>query len=330
MLRKSELFDTVMTMSKRGELAPLAPFRLRPFFSQRIWGRRGLAPWYPDADASEAIGEAWLTGPESVVETGPLAGSTLQQAVGAHPLALVGSAKATEFPLLVKILFPEEKLSVQVHPDDASAVEAGAVRGKTECWYILEAKPGASVALGLQPGVTAEEIRAAVAAQTLESLLKWVPVKVGEMIFVDAGTVHAIGPGLVILEIQQTSDITYRLYDYGRPRELHVDAALHVMKMATAAGKVAPVAGNGFERLIAQRYFIADRFDLLADERRTIVQPAATPQCITVIAGKGRLATAGSEIELQAGQAAIVPADCTEVTVQAEGALLFVRCFPPA
>jgi mannose-6-phosphate isomerase len=324
------VFGTVVSMSKQVILSSLAPFRLKPSFSPRIWGRRGLAPWYPDADASEAIGEAWLTGPESVVETGPLAGSTLQQAVGAHALELVGDAGATEFPLLVKILFPEEKLSVQVHPDDVFAQELGAPRGKTECWYILEAQPGASVALGLKPGVGAEEIRAGVAAQTLESLLEWVPVKAGEMVFVDAGTIHAIGPGLVILEIQQTSDITYRLYDYGRSRELHVEAALHVTKTKTAAGKIAPVAGDGFERLIAQRYFVADRFDLKAGERRAMVQPAVAPQCLTVIAGKGRLVAADSEIELRAGQAVIVPADCNEVTVVAEGALSLVRCYPPA
>jgi mannose-6-phosphate isomerase len=244
----------------------------------------------------------------------------------------MGDPDATEFPLLVKILFPEQKLSVQVHPDDAYAIEVGAPRGKTECWYILEAQPGASVALGLKLGVSDEDIRAAVASQTLESLLKWVPVKVGDMLYVDAGTIHAIGSGMVLLEIQQTSDITYRLYDYGRPRELQIDSALHVMKTATAAGKIAPVAGDGFERLIAQRYFAADRFDLQPGERRSIVQPAATPQCLIVIAGHATLSTAGVEgpIEFHRGQAAVIPASCASVTVQAHGPLSFVRCFPPA
>ncbi len=164
--------------------------------------------------------------------------------------------------MLVKILFPEEKLSVQVHPDDEQAVEMGETRGKTECWYVLEAEAGATVALGLKDGVGAKELEASVADGTMESLMQHVPVSVGDMLFVDAGTVHAIGPGVVLLETQQTSDVTYRLYDYGRPRELHLDKGLRVMKSTTKAGKIAPVSKDGFTRLIEQKYFVVDRFDI--------------------------------------------------------------------
>ena len=142
-----------------------------------------------------------------------------------------------EFPLLVKLLFPEDKLSVQVHPDDAQAQAMGQPRGKTECWYVLEAEPGATIALGLKPGATADAVRAAIAAGTLEEWMEWVPVAVGDMVFVDAGTVHAIGPGVVLLETQQTCDITFRMYDYGRPRELHVEQALRVMKTEDGGGE---------------------------------------------------------------------------------------------
>ena len=206
------------------------------------------------------MGEAWLTGPESVVETGRVTGQTL--AAVAAELCRLQLWAAAEFPLLVKLLFPSDKLSVQVHPDDAQAQAMGQPRGKTECWYVLEAEPGATIALGLKPGATADAVRAAIADGTLEELMEWVPVAVGDMVFVDAGTVHAIGPGVVLLETQQTCDITFRMYDYGRPRELHVEQALQVMKTKTAAGKVAPRKMDGFTRLIEQKYFVVDRYDL--------------------------------------------------------------------
>ena len=176
----------------------VAPFRLKPWFSERPWGRRGLQPWYSSTGTTELVGEAWLTGPQCVVETGSFAGRTL---------ASVGSELGGEFPLLVKLLFPAEKLSVQVHPDDAQAQALGETRGKTECWYVLEAEPGAAVALGLKDGVDVAQVKAAVTDGTMESLMEWVSVSVGDMLFVDAGTVHAIAPGVVLLETQQTSDV---------------------------------------------------------------------------------------------------------------------------
>src|ERR1017187_3147181 len=214
----------------------MGPFRLAPWFSERPWGRRDLRPWYVDTGTTELVGEAWLTGPASVVETGAMAGQTLATVATEAREALLGAGGGVEFPLLVKLLFPNDKLSVQVHPDDAHALAMGQPRGKTECWYVLEAEPGSTIALGLREGVTADSVRAAVADGTMEQLMQWVPVSVGDMVFVDAGTVHAIGPGVVLLETQQTSDTTFRLYDYGRPRELHVEQALQVMKMQTAAG----------------------------------------------------------------------------------------------
>src|ERR1019366_6772916 len=221
----------------------LGPFRLAPWFSPRPWGRKDLRPWYAATGTTEPVGEAWLTGPESVVETGAMAGQTLAAVTAEAGEALLGALDqigGPEFPLLVKLLFPSDKLSVQVHPDDAHAQAMGQPRGKTECWYVLEAEPGATIALGMKPGATPDVVRAAIADGTMEEWMEWVPVSVGDMVFVDAGTVHAIGPGVVLLETQQTSDVTFRLYDYGRPRELHVEQALRVMKMHTAAGKVEP------------------------------------------------------------------------------------------
>ena len=294
----------------------VAPFRLKPWFSERPWGRRGLQPWYSSTGTTELVGEAWLTGPQCVVETGSFAGRTL---------ASVGSELGGEFPLLVKLLFPAEKLSVQVHPDDVQAQALGETRGKTECWYVLEAEPGAAVALGLKDGVDVAQVKAAVTDGTMESLMEWVSVSVGDMLFVDAGTVHAIAPGVVLLETQQTSDVTYRLYDYGRPRELHLEKGLQVIKTKTAAGKVAPRMMNGFTRLIEKKYFVVDRFDVAAGELRVAIDGAG---CLVGLSGGALVRWSGVEVELKVAQAVVAPAG--EVTVVTDSGASFMRCLAPA
>jgi mannose-6-phosphate isomerase len=296
----------------------VAPFRLKPWFSERPWGRKSLEPWYAETGTTELVGEAWLTGPQCVVEEGELEGKTLESLTG----ALGG-----EFPLLVKLLFPNEKLSVQVHPDDVQAQTAGQTRGKTECWYVLEAKPGASVMLGLKPGVDAGMLAASVADNTMESLVEKVPVSVGDMLFVDAGTVHAIEPGVVLLETQQTSDITYRLYDYGRPRELHLEQGLKVIRPKTDAGKVAPRQMDGFTRLIEKKYFTVDRFDLEDAEERSIAMTG--PGCLVGLKGKVAVITPSEEVELEPGKAVVIPEGTGDVIVEAEGDAAFVRCVAP-
>lgn len=298
-------------------MTKIAPFRLKPWFSQRPWGRESLQPWYEDTGTSELVGEAWLTGPQCVVEEGELEGRTLES---------LSSELGGEFPLLIKLLFPNEKLSVQVHPDDLQAQAAGGVRGKTECWYVLEAEPGASVALGMKPGSTPEQIAAAVSDGTMEELMQWVPVSKGDMLFVDAGTVHAIGPGCVLLETQQTSDITYRLYDYGRPRELHLEQGLKVIRPVTEAGKIEPQHMDGFSRLIEKKYFTVDRFDLEDQEERIVF---TGPACLVGLEGKVVVITPGEEVELEPGKAVVIPEGTGEVIVEAEGGASFVRCEAP-
>ncbi len=295
----------------------IAPFGLKPWFSERVWGRKHLRPWYEDTGTAKPVGEAWLTGPQCVVETGLFAGETLEE---------VAAELGGEFPLLVKMLFPEEKLSVQVHPDDAQAQALGETRGKTECWYVVEAEPGATVAMGLKAGVGAKEVAAGVADGSMESLMEHVPVSVGDMLFVDAGTVHAIGPGVVLLETQQTSDVTYRLYDYGRPRELHMEKGLRVMKSQTAAGKVAPKVMDGFTRLIEQQYFVVDRFEVESGEVTLTLDGAG---CLVGLAGNGVVKCGDEAVPLKAARAVVVPVGSGPLVVSGEG-LSFVRCVAPA
>ena len=303
----------------------LTPFRLRPWFRTRIWGVRDLAPWYNYAVGEEPIGEVWLSGEDCTVDSGPHTGTPLGQLFVKHRVELLGAqaSHAERFPLLMKVLFTQEKLSVQVHPDDALARLHGEPHGKTECWYALEAAPGATVALGFLPGVTEAQVHAAIEQQTLESLLNWLPVAQGDMIFVDAGTVHAIGPGLVLLETQQNSDMTYRMYDYGRPRELHLEESFSAMRLQTQAGKVAPRVQADSTVLVESQYFRVDRFT---------VQPGAAPhafaldaqppavQLLFAASGMGELQAEGSDpIALRRGEMAIVPACTSAWQVRATG-----------
>jgi len=297
--------------------ARVSPFRLQPKFAGRIWGKTDLRPWYEATGIDGTVGEAWLTGPECVAETGAHAGKTLGELAKEFP-AQLGNG---EYPLLVKMLFPNEKLSVQVHPDDLEAQKRGLARGKTECWYVLAAELGAKVACGLLDGVGAEDLLKAVADGTVEEKLKWLPVVAGEMVFVDAGTVHAIGPGMVLLEVQQTCDVTYRLFDYGRPRELHLDDGLAVVKLKTRAGKVKAVEWAGFTRLIESQYFVVDRFELKAGA--AIEMPMDGIGCVAALQGSAAV----NDVEFGAGQAVVVPEG--SVTLTSKTGATVVRCWEP-
>jgi mannose-6-phosphate isomerase len=288
------------------------PFRLKPELVERVWGSHDLRPWY-DVQSEKAIGEAWLSGDACVIESGPLAGKTLGDV--SHDGA-VG-----KFPLLVKMLFPQDKLSVQVHPDDAHAARLGA-EAKTECWYILEAEQGATVALGLKPGTDIEAVRTAIGDGTLEALVENLPVRAGDMVYVPAGTIHAIGGGVVILEIQQNSDTTYRLYDYGRPRELHLEKGLSVLKLQTDAGLVQAKAIEGGTELIRVPHFTVERYEVKGERAFAATGGA---QVLIALTGEGVVRSADNALALQAGEAVIVPAGAGGYSVN--GTATVVRCF---
>jgi mannose-6-phosphate isomerase len=159
---------------------------------------------------------------------------------GARRIGEIRFEGPAELPLLAKYIFTSEKLSIQVHPDDAAARARGLRRGKSECWSILDAEPGAVLGLGLKRETTREALRAAAQDGSIEAMIDWVPVAAGDFFFVPAGTVHAIGAGIALLEFQQASDVTYRLYDYGRPRALHLDEGLAVATLGPYVSRPAP------------------------------------------------------------------------------------------
>jgi mannose-6-phosphate isomerase len=321
------------------QTGPLAPFRIAPFFRTRIWGFDDLSPWFDFQTTGEPIGEVWLTGDQCMAETGRLAGSRLDEIARDHTTALLGGeSEGDAFPLLVKILFPKEKLSVQVHPDDAMARKYGDPRGKTECWYALDATPEGQVALGILPGVEPEKVRTAIEDSSLEELLAYVPVEKNDMIFVDAGTVHAIGPGVVLLETQQNSDLTYRMYDYGRPRELHVDRSMEAMRLHTRAGKIPPVAENKHVKLIDVPYFRVDRFTLETSGDGALPGSDSDggrfndrAQVLFVADGEVTLfadSAAESPVRLARCQTAIVPAHTGPWSLTADGRAEVIRILP--
>lgn len=313
----------------------LSPFRLAPWFRTRPWGFHDLAPWFNFKTDGEPIGEVWLTGEMCLADTGPLAGMSLADITRQHRSTLLGPALAgQEFPLLIKLLFPKEKLSVQVHPDDTLAQRYGEPRGKTECWYALDAKPGAAVALGIRPGVTLEQVKQGVEDHSLESLLNMVPVEKSDMLFVDAGTVHAMGPGVVILETQQTSDLTYRMYDYGRPRELHLEKSFAAMRLVTRAGKIPPRNVDGHSVLIDEKYFKMERWPVRPGTGASLVSPVQAVQMLFVAEGRIRISGIsfdGQGFEpfcVERNQLGVIPASTARWSLAADGPAEIIRILP--
>jgi mannose-6-phosphate isomerase len=288
----------------------LYPLLMSPEFHERVWGSRDLAPLYDRRIAANepAIGEAWLTGDGCKVVNGPLQGNSLHELTARFGEKLIGSrADQKRFPLLIKFLFPQEKLSVQVHPDDDGARRIGQACGKTECWYVLKAEPGAQVGLGLTQGTTREQLKTAIQETRAEKLLNWIDIHPGDLIYVEAGTVHAIGPGSVIVETQQNSDTTFRLYDYGRPRELHVEQGLAVTKEKTRAGKVTSQSlSNGDQRLVESPCFAIEKWHL---EKPRQLATSISPTILVALNGCGVVESGGnSPVTFAKGDAVVIPA----------------------
>ncbi|MGD0345895.1 MAG: type I phosphomannose isomerase catalytic subunit [Terracidiphilus sp.] len=316
-------------------MAELAPFGIEPRFTARVWGFRDLRPWYDRVAEGEPIGEVWLTGDECLIATGPKKGEKLGAIFSTSHDAMVGAGAPAGSPLLIKVIFAREKLSVQVHPDDKMAQKYGEPRGKTECWYALAAEPGAEVAAGLKPGTTMEQVKEEIAAGTLESSLNAVPVAHGDMVFVDSGTVHAIWPGSILLETQQNSDTTYRMFDYGRGRELHIEKSLEATKLVTRAGKIAPRRLADRFVLIDVEYFRMERIPVEGSRTSESLRGEEKPGLayLFAAAGAGRITGAGFEpVELPVRGIVAVPAASPEFLLEdlgsADGKLDLIRITP--
>jgi mannose-6-phosphate isomerase len=318
--------------------------RLEPFFSPRIWGQRSLAPWYPDkVNLKEPIGEAWLTSADSRVSNGPFAGKTLREMWHALPAEWRGRrhASLTEFPVLVKFLFPNDKLSIQVHPGDSYAAlheQSAGGRGKTEMWHMVRAETGAEILFGLKPGVSKQDFLQALADHTVENLLPHVPVQTGETYFVMPGTQHAMGAGLVVCEVQEYSDLTYRVYDFGRvdpsgkPRELHIQKALDVTNFnGTRGGKIEPLALHSPDArkylLAACEFFATERWD--CNRTTPIESDPGEFQIFAILEGTGEFYDGEQAYRYRPGEAWFFPANLPTTLLQPHGKSSVLRVTVP-
>ena len=308
---------------------PLAPILMYPSYrygSMTPWGGDDLKTLYrkdiPDERTGECLEMSAIPGLESKDE----AGRTLPELIEIYGERLTGPGFEKPFPLLLKLLDARDTLSVQVHPDDAYAARVENKLGKTEAWHILAAAPGAELVYGVQAGVTKEELLAASrAGKAVEGLLRRVRVKAGDTYYIPAGMVHAIGAGIVLYEIQQSSDVTYRFYDWertdqnGKKRELHIDKAVDVtdVNAQLTAAKETPLE-KGRWRLLQEKYFTLENFAgfdgvLKNDARRFSVLTAREDTFISWEKGS---------ITLGPGQTALLPADGYDLRVRTAGALL--------
>ena len=320
------------------------PTRIEPIFSPRIWGARSLAPLYPEKNnLAEPLGEAWLTGVDCKIASGPFAGRNLAEAWGAMTAEWRGTrlASCKDFPILVKFIFPQDKLSIQVHPDDAYAAaheQAAGGRGKTEMWHAVSSESGASLLLGLKPGTDKKKFLDALKENRLEDLFQSHSVNARDTFFVAAGIPHTIGPRMILCEVQEYSDLTYRVYDYGRvdskgtPRELHIEKALAVMNFGAAAPAKVPQLHLPGERvhktlLAACSYFATERWEFCAT-----VQAESQRECFelfVILDGTGYIQWQGSLLAYQRGQCWFVPATLGEFSVQPEQRTSLIRTYVP-
>ncbi len=322
---------------------PLEPLTLVPRAEPRLWGGRRLAAWLDEPLPPGPIGEVWQVYDDNRVRDGRFAGRTLAELTGDLGPELIGSRPferyGAEFPLLVKFLDTADRLSVQVHPDDdyARTHEAGTgYLGKNEAWYVLAAEPGAEIVLGLRRDIEREAFRRALADGTFDELLQPHPVAPGTAVLVPAGTIHTIGPGILLYEIQQKSDLTYRVYDYGRrdpgtgrPRDLHVDKALDVALLGPAPppGRPKPLDG-GRELLVRCESFALERGTI--DGRIAATTDPATLEILTTIDGQTLVRAHDRTLELPAGRSLILPASLGQYEIAAHGVRAVVlRAYVP-
>lgn len=320
------------------------PLALEPQLHRRVWGGEWLKEFHgggadlPEhGPEGEPVGESWLADGASVVRNGAYAGRSVGELAAQLGAELVGTVPHERYgprmPLLAKLLDAATALSVQVHPDDTYALSeerASGHLGKSEAWYVLSAEPGASVLWGFRQRTTGDVVRGAVAGGTLPELMQQVQVRPGSVVVNPAGTVHAVGAGIRLYEIQQASDLTYRLYDHGRvgadgqPRQLHLDKSLAVADLSGVPFEQRPARPleGGWERLVQRPEFVLDRAQLSAGSVAAGSVTSASLQLITLICGEAVLepsegaAHRWDALHLSPGSTVLLPAGLARVTAQ--------------
>lgn len=309
-------------------MAKLPAFKLEPQYRDYVWGGRRLRP-------NQRTAEAWAVYSGNLIVDGPLAGQTLAMAAAQHSADLLGSRvlpspnqneEGPRFPLLIKLLDCAEWLSLQVHPNDeqAAQMEGPGHNGKTEAWHILHAEPGAEILCGFVSGAESDAIMQSVRAGAVLDYTRRVPLQAGDTVFIQAGTLHALGPGLLVYEVQQESDITYRVFDWNRPasagRKLHIVESLAVLNTKAGADPIpAPPVDDGSLALLVSCPYFTLRL-LRSDREPARLDPAGqTFHALTAIHGQVELRGDGWSLPLETYESAVVPASAGPYQVSGAG-----------
>lgn len=331
-------------MTNRNMTTNFKPFLLKPAAKDYLWGGTRLNDEFSKGIDLDPLAETWecSTHPDgpSVVASGTFEGQTLTQVLADHPEYLGTRHPDGKFPLLIKFIDAKKDLSVQVHPDDAYALEhENGQNGKSEMWYVLDASKDAHLVYGLKHDCTEAEIRKAIADGTLLRYLQRVPIQKDDLFFIEAGTIHAIGAGALIAEIQENSNLTYRLYDYdrvgkdGKKRELHVDKAMQVANLKSSAQPRQPLRvlkykqGVASEFLTRCKYFEVYRV-LLNTERRQQVQLRSDElsfRVVLCISGCGIIQFDEEALQFYKGDCIFVPANSVTMTITGQAQFLYVK-----
>lgn len=315
----------------------MKPIKLLPAFKDYLWGGTKLKTDFGKKSDLDIVAESWELSThkdgQSVVAEGPDAGLTLSEYIDKHGDGILGSnaQKFDYFPILIKLIDAKDNLSIQVHPSDDYALKNEGEYGKTEMWYVLDANEGASLYYGFKSEITKDEFEDRINNNTLLDVLNKVEVHKGDMFFIESGTVHAIGKGIVICEIQQNSNTTYRVYDYdrrdanGNPRELHVKKAIDVSNLAPAAQNRSAsetVEHEGFSvtRLAECKYFTVDKVEV--DSKADLTVSTDSFKSIVVTDGNGVLTFEGESVDINKGDSIFIPAQDAEYSVSGKCELI--------
>ncbi len=313
------------------------PLKFKPILKERLWGGTKLKEVFGKPIESDITGESWelstVPGDISVVANGSLEGKSLQELIDSNAEELLGKSVVErfgkEFPILIKFIDAKQDLSIQLHPNDALAKERHNSFGKTEMWYIMDADPKAELIVGFNKDVTKEEYAESVANDTLLDLLNYEQVKEGDTFFINTGKIHAIGAGVMLAEIQQTSDVTYRVFDFNRKdkegnlRELHTDLALDAVDYEKKDDFIVSYdkTKNEVNTMVDCPYFktnfieLSENLDLDTAQRDSFT-------IYMCVGGEAKISTAEGEVSIKSGETALLPASTQKISLLSTGAKL--------
>lgn len=316
----------------------LYPLLMQAPVKDYIWGGTRLREKYNKVSTADKLAESWElschpAGP-SVIANGPAKGKTLEQYLEKKGMALLGTKgkDCKNFPIMIKLIDAKDNLSVQVHPDDAYALKNEGELGKTEMWYVIDAEPGAELLYGVEKEITRQELADSLANGTITEICHHAPVKKGDVFFIPAGTIHAIGKGILLAEVQENSNTTYRLYDYGRvgndgkPRQLHVQQGTEVcslkpLPLVDKRQQVTLSSDCTAELLVSCEYFNTYSIELSGTNH--LKADTESFHTFTVLEGNLVLTHQGEKIPMEAGQSVFLPANLGEYTIEGQAHLIF-------